>query len=277
MQWVVEEDLPAYAARVLPWLERDPVRNTVQATVLMSRLDGTIDAVEPWLAWLADDAGAVSGVALRTPPRGMLVSPLPPGAAAAMAAVAEPRLPGAAGPPPEVAEFCTAYAARHGARASLGMRQRLFRLDDLVPPPPPPGRLRRAAGADDVALCARWYREFGAEIGVLPSDDAVEATRRVIAQDRLRLWDDGREPVSMVGHTPPVVGIPRVGPVWTPPAHRRRGYAAATTAGVCALLRQRGAPAVVLFADLANPTSTGVYRRIGFRPVGDHDDWTLEY
>jgi len=33
----------------------------------------------------------------------------------------------------------------------------------------------------------------------------------------------------------------------------------------------------VLFADLANPTSTGVYLRIGFRPVGDWDEWRLEY
>lgn len=30
-----------------------------------------------------------------------------------------------------------------------------------------------------------------------------------------------------------------------------------------------GASEVVLFADLANPTSNGLYRRIGYRPVAD--------
>ena len=42
-------------------------------------------------------------------------------------------------------------------------------------------------------------------------------------------------------------------------------------------VQQPGATAVVLFADRANPTSTGVYRRLGFDPVCDHDDWGLEY
>jgi predicted GNAT family acetyltransferase len=63
--------------------------------------------------------------------------------------------------------------------------------------------------------------------------------------------------------------------VSTPPEHRRHGYAAALTAAVARRLLDRGR--VVLFADLANPTSTGVYLRIGFRPVGDWDEWRLEY
>jgi predicted GNAT family acetyltransferase len=31
-----------------------------------------------------------------------------------------------------------------------------------------------------------------------------------------------------------------------------------------------GAREVVLFTDLANPTSNGVYQRIGYRPVDDY-------
>lgn len=33
--------------------------------------------------------------------------------------------------------------------------------------------------------------------------------------------------------------------------------------------RESGAAEVVLFADLANPTSNGVYLRIGYEPVAD--------
>jgi predicted GNAT family acetyltransferase len=32
---------------------------------------------------------------------------------------------------------------------------------------------------------------------------------------------------------------------------------------------------VLLFADLANPTSTALYRRLGYRPVTDHVDIAL--
>ena len=41
MEWVVEKDLAAYVDRVLPWLERSPVWNTVPATVLLTRRDVT--------------------------------------------------------------------------------------------------------------------------------------------------------------------------------------------------------------------------------------------
>jgi predicted GNAT family acetyltransferase len=82
--------------------------------------------------------------------------------------------------------------------------------------------------------------------------------------------------VSLVGFNPPVAGVPRVGPVWTPPEHRRRGYAGAATAATCRMLLDRGARAVVLFADDANTTAVGVYTRLGFRPVAIQEDWRLE-
>jgi predicted GNAT family acetyltransferase len=275
VRWVVEPEPAAYAERVMPWLERDPARNTVPATILLGLLDGAYES--SWLARLAGAGGAVAGVALRTPPRGVVLTALPPGAAAALAAVAEPGLPGAAGPAAEVEAFATAYAGRRGAAAAYGIRQRLYRLTEVSPPPPPPGRLREAAEAD-VELCAAWFTAFVTEAGV-PSggEDATAAARRVVGRGRVLLWDVGGMPVSMVCHTPPVVGVPRIAPVYTPPEHRRRGYAAAASAGLCGRLLDRGATAVVLFADRANPTATGVYERIGFEPVADWDDWQLEY
>jgi predicted GNAT family acetyltransferase len=274
MEWVVETDLAAYAGRTLPWLERDPVRNTVPATVLVSRLDGAIAAPGAWLAWLADEAGEVAGVALRTPPRGLLLAALPTGAVPALAAVAQPRLPGAAGRADLVAEFAAAYAARTGGTARLAIAQRLFRLGELVPPEQSGGRLRAATEAD-VELGAGWFDDFCAEAGVPRDPDVLASSRRVVAQRRLLFWEVDGEPVNMVGHSPTVAGVTRIGPVWTPPERRRRGYAAAATAELAGRLAARGE--VVLFADRANPTSTGVYRRIGFRPVAEWDDWVLEY
>jgi GNAT superfamily N-acetyltransferase len=273
MEWLLETDVDAYADRVLPWLGRDPVWNTVPSTVLTTRMDGTITAADLWLAWLADDTGAVAGMALRTPPRGLLLPVLPAGAAAELAGVAEPILPAAAGPAGEVAEFVAAYTARTGATARVHQSHRLFELPEPIAPPSTPGTLR-AAGDADAGLCDRWFADFAAEAGV-PNVPDPAATRRVVAQGRLLLWEVDGAPVGLVGHTPTVGGVTRIGPVWTPPEHRRHGYAAAATAEVARRLRPRGR--VVLFADRANRTSTGVYERIGFRPVGEWEEWRLEY
>jgi GNAT superfamily N-acetyltransferase len=274
VEWVVETDLAAYGRRVLPWLERDPVRRTVPATVLTARLDGTVPPDGMWTAWLSD-GGAVAAVALRTPPRGLLHTDLPPGTAGSLAAVAPPGLPGASGPTPHVAAVTRAYAARTGARPVLDHLVRLYRLDALVPPPPVPGRLRPMTAAE-VGLLERWTEDFGRDAHV-PVEGPPGYAARLIEQGLVLVWEVGGEPVCLVGHRRPVAGVPRVGPVYTPAGHRRRGYAAAAVAAVCARLFDAGATAVVLFADAANPTSTGVYTRLGFRPVADQEDWSLEY
>jgi GNAT superfamily N-acetyltransferase len=274
MDWVVETDVAAYGRRVLPWLERDPVGNTVPATVLTARLDGTLPPGGMWTAWLSD-GGAVAGVALRTPPRGMLHTPLPNGAAAALAAVAPHDLPGASGPTPAVRAFTRAYAVRTGGRPVLDHLVRLYRLDDLVPPRPVPGWLRPMTAAE-VGLLERWSVAFAADAHLRdPLIPGYAAT--LITQGRQLVWEVDGRPVCLVGHRAPVAGVPRIGPVYTPPEHRRRGYGAAAVAGTCTRLFEAGATAVVLFADTANPTSTGVYVRLGFRPVADQEDWSLEY
>lgn len=73
----------------------------------------------------------------------------------------------------------------------------------------------------------------------------------------------------MAGVSRPVAGTVRVSAVYTPREHRGAGYAAAVTAEVSRAAREAGAEEVLLFADLANPTSNGVYRRIGFEAVCD--------
>ncbi|HEY7103663.1 MAG TPA: GNAT family N-acetyltransferase [Mycobacteriales bacterium] len=273
MGWVVEKDIDAYADRVLPWLAANPAWNSVAATVLITRRDGTVRGDDPWLAWLPDASGAVAAVALRTPPRGLLLSKFPAAAVRGLADVAPPDLPEAVGPAEQVGEFGTAYAHRTGATARLNRRDRLYELTEPAEPPRPAGRPRLAEDAD-AELCTRWLADFDADTGFTAQPD-VETSRRVIAQRRVWLWDVDGTPVCLVGHTPTVAGVSRIGPVWTPPEHRRHGYAAATTAAVAAGLAARGR--VVLFADNANLTSTGVYLRIGFRPVGDWDEWLLEY
>lgn len=83
------------------------------------------------------------------------------------------------------------------------------------------------------------------------------------------LWTDGEGSVAMAAHSAPAGGVARVGPVYTPPSLRRRGFGAAVSAAASAAAVAAGAVHVVLYTDLSNPTSNAIYQAIGYRP--DHD------
>jgi predicted GNAT family acetyltransferase len=79
----------------------------------------------------------------------------------------------------------------------------------------------------------------------------------------------------MAGHTPPAEGSARIVAVYTPERHRGRGYAGAVTAAATRAAQRAGAREVVLFTDLANPVSNGLYRKLGY--VGLRDYVELEF
>jgi predicted GNAT family acetyltransferase len=90
---------------------------------------------------------------------------------------------------------------------------------------------------------------------------------------------DGGEPVSLAGWQvpdgPAGQAIGRVGPVYTPPGHRQHGYAAAVTWTATQAVLNAGARGVMLYTDLANPTSTGIYARLGYLKIGDAAIWSF--
>src|SRR6478735_1448343 len=72
--------------------------------------------------------------------------------------------------------------------------------------------------------------------------------------------------VSMGGYGGSTPNGGRIGPIYTPPELRRRGYASALTAELTQMLLDRGRRFCFLFTDLANPTSNSIYQQIGYRP-----------
>ena len=79
--------------------------------------------------------------------------------------------------------------------------------------------------------------------------------------------------VSMAGTNQPVAGVVRLGPVYTPPAARRQGYATALVADVSRCALAAGATTCMLYTDLANPTSNHIYRAVGYRRSGDAQEY----
>ena len=70
------------------------------------------------------------------------------------------------------------------------------------------------------------------------------------------------------GASPPSFGVARVGPVYTPPAQRGRGWASNAVAGISRRIQAEGSR-VCLFTDQANPTSNKIYTALGYQPVAD--------
>ncbi len=78
------------------------------------------------------------------------------------------------------------------------------------------------------------------------------------------VWQVDGQPVCLVGYGSPTPHSMRIAPVYTPPQHRRHGYAGACTAEACRYIPDSSKSFVTLFVDAANPTSNHVYQAVGF-------------
>jgi GNAT superfamily N-acetyltransferase len=150
-----------------------------------------------------------------------------------------------------------------GARPLIGMR--LQQLGQLHQPSGVPG-LDRTAGVDDLDLLCQWMDAFADFTNEPPASEAD--VRRRIETDQLTVREVDGLAVCMVGHTAPVNGMVRIGPVFTPPEQRRHGYAGACVGTVSAQARSEG-HGCILYTDLGNPTSNSVYRALGYRTISE--------
>ncbi|MEU1477189.1 GNAT family N-acetyltransferase [Streptomyces sp. NPDC005760] len=273
--WHLTEDVDSFLARAGDFLRSRPALHTVPLTVTEALRTRGADAygAEAPIFGLLERAGEVRATFFRTPPRRLNLTPLTPEEADTLAAHLADLgcpLPGVSADHDTATAFAEAWQRHTGATPTLYERQRLYRLGTLTSPEPLPDGRGRVAGGQDREQLMCWYREFVAAIGEAASRDAGSWADTRIANRRVRFWEtlDGT-PVSMAGVTPMVAGQIRVAPVYTPAHLRGRGYAGAVMVEVSRAALAAGAAEVLLFADLANPTSNGLYQRIGYRPVTD--------
>ena len=248
------------------YLLSDPVRHSVLISL------ATEGAGRFW--WAVDDDGRVVGFATRVPVG--FSAGVSPCAAHVVDALCDailadcPDLPGVIAEANVAAWFAGRWAERLAVPARPTESQRLYALERLVPAAAPgaAGRLRLAEEGDRPTM-VRWGHGFAADVDFMPDDPATVVDRH-LAGRRLWVWEDGDgELVSMAAATPPTAGVSRIGFVYTPPGHRRRGYATACVAALTERLLVDGAAQCMLYAQLHNPTSNAIYRRMGYLPVAD--------
>ncbi|MFD0425182.1 GNAT family N-acetyltransferase [Streptomyces parvus] len=268
MTWTFTDDVDVFLAAAGPSLAARPVEHTVALTVTERlRRSGPhhYGDDDPLLGWWRGADGVVAGTLVRTPPHAALLNAVPPEAVGPLveALGAGPGLDGVDADRDTAALLTTRL---RGYRTE--QEQRLYRLGTLRPPSPAPEGRARAATRADRALLVAWVEGFADATGqsTFSAEWLVdEGTER----GSLTLWESGGTPMALAGRSRMLAGTVRVTLVYTPPEFRGRGYGAAVTAESSRAALAEGAAEVLLFADLANPTSNGVYLRIGYEPVAD--------
>lgn len=282
-------DAAAFLAQAGEHLAADPVLTTVVATVAertaAEAAQGVVPPADDW--WVSVyDADRVVGAAMRTAPfapRPAYVLAMPQEAARVLARALHERgedLEAVNGALPAARVLLQETARLAGGTVEVTQRTRLFELGDLVPPRPAPGRLRRAR-PEEAGLLAAWFAAFDADAAEQagrergpgpPQPPDAEAVRRRIAADTVWVWEDATgAPVHASGASRPAYGVVRIGPVYTPPAQRGRGWASNAVAEISRLVTCGGDRAC-LYTDQANPTSNALYEALGYRPVADSAD-----
>ncbi|WP_052869731.1 GNAT family N-acetyltransferase [Streptomyces niger] len=275
MDWTTTHDLDTFLTAAGDFLRARPAEHTqllgVTATLAASGPAAYGDR-PPRYGWWPGPDGRTAAAFVWTPSRPPLLSAMPGRAAAALldvlAAGPEP-VGGANGTRAAADAFTAAWERRTGRTARLRTHLTLYRLGEPAPPDPAPRGRARPATAADRDLVMDWWGEFARESGGEPSGHAGVVADR-LSYGGLTLWEADGRPAAFASRTRTVAGMVRVGPVYTPPELRRNGYAAGASAAVSRAALAAGAGQVLLFADAANRTSTALYERLGYRPVGDH-------
>ncbi len=216
-------------------------------------------------------------VAVMTPPHRLVVSN---GETAALGCLAEclrrggVRPPGVVGPVEMSEAFAATWRECSGDTVTPATEMTLYIADNVTMPDPVAGEFRRADDGDTDRV-AEWTSDFSDELNMPPTAQAQrrKAARDGVARGELFFWEVDGAPASMAGFRETAAAGARVNLVYTPSAERQKGYASACVAHLTRHLLSSGISRCVIFADVANPTSNGIYRRMGYKEAGTYREY----
>jgi predicted GNAT family acetyltransferase len=268
-------DAPAFLDAAGSLLLEDEARNNLILGVAGTLVEDSDRYAEKRFWVVVDDGGKPAAAAMRTPPYNLLLAPARSTAALeTLVGAIDDELPGVVASHPEVDDFVELWSQAHAIEPRVLRNQGVYALEQVDPVPAASGSRRRAT-AVDYLLVMNWMIAFGEE--VLEESDPGRTEARNFVDQRLRghgaggfeLWEDGGEVVSLSGWGGSTPNGIRIGPVYTPPERRGRGYATSLVAELSQVLLDDGRRFCFLYTDLANPTSNAIYERIGYVKVAE--------
>src|SRR5262245_25334148 len=233
MQLEAHADAPTFLSAAARVLEADEARHNLIYGICSTAVEAP--QVYPHARfWTVHEEERVVGAALMTPPFNIVLArPLHPEAFPFAARSLHGRdlsLPGVTAAVPEVEAFATAWAELNECTTRVRMRLGVYAVSSVVTPAGVAGGARKVQ-AEDRDLVVEWLHAFEDEAmhpDSVRADHAEWFDRRLTsATAGVVLWEDEGLPVSLCGYGGSTPHGVRIGPVYTPPPFRRRGYAGA--------------------------------------------------
>lgn len=266
-----------FAQQVQGYLLQQEAENNLVLGILHALLHYPKQYPDPAYLAIVKAHEEILAIAIRTPPHNLLLSTAQD--LHAIALIAEDlqdsvgQIPGVAGLVAEVSAFLPVWHNLTGQCYRRTREMRIYQLTQVQPIASVPGHFRVATEADR-ALLVEWFTAFHVEVTELVHQPAEQAVSKGLERQSMHLWQDG-VPVAWVSGSQSLPTAARIGPVYTPPEYRRKGYASACVAALSQKLLDQGCDRCFLFTDLANPTSNHIYQQIGYYPICDWHNYEL--
>lgn len=226
---------------------------------------------QPYVA-MVEQNDTVLAVALQTPPRKLLLSRVEEVQAIALIAQdlysRQAPVPGVMATASAAKTFAQHWQELTGQPYHEGIQEGFYQLETVQPIPWVSGHLRQATLGDRELLIA-WCHAFMEEVSEETVDwEAEEVVDRYLAEGSLHFWQD-HIPLSLANFYSSTPNGVRINLVYTPPEHRRKGYATACVAALSQALLDRGYKYCFLSTDLTDPAPNHLYQAIGYQPLDD--------
>jgi RimJ/RimL family protein N-acetyltransferase len=251
-----------FASLHIPALEADEIRFNLQIAVITAAAKKLPEGFHYW------SLGEAGHCATQSPGRSILLGNLDPGECRLLARQTTEHPYGGVLGAGETTRWFVEEATALGIAFPEAEPQRIHVLRDAPRYPGAEGAPRTATPADADFLW-EWMQAFMQE--AVPNDPLMkrEHLEECIATGKYLLWITRGEPVSVAIIGRILKTSMSIGPVYTPPAQRGRGYAGSATAALSERIFAEGKSAACLFTDLRNPYSNRCYAKIGFKPHCD--------
>lgn len=259
-----------FARAALPFLLRDETENQVMVGMLHGIAIGKRHVPKPLdIMLLVYDGGEIVGFASQTRGYALYLSSM---SEKALECVfdwlrdAGRELPSAFGPSKMVESFVQRWTKFRSLGSRLEMHQGVYHSFGTGEKLNAPGAFRWAR-ADDLELLSAWRRAFIVECSVhteTEDESRIRVNGLLVEGNRIGVWEDGGRAVSTATVGAKTPNGARIGVVYTPAEFRGRGYAGACMWELTSRLFALGHKACYLYTDLLNPTSNGIYQRVGY-------------
>jgi uncharacterized protein len=184
------------------------------------------------------------------------------------------KIPAVMGPGDLALRFAEAWRQRTQTDFQLTERDYLYELRQLEKAPSSQGKLRRAVLEDMPVLRPLFRAYYREDLGMTPTEQELERSIiEQLAENEIYLWAEAG-PKSMVTAMLPFDSGVELANVFTPPEHRKKGYATACLTAVCQDLLQRYA-SIVLFVGQHNSAAQALYAKLGFQVVDEMNTYTF--